>query len=220
MPGCSATPLVRKLGLKPGHRVALVNAPAGFQQLLDGLPDDVRLARGLTRSAAEVFICFVTSGARLIRRLAAAAGQATQNGATWIAGSKKAGNVPDRHDRGCYPRSRPAHRPGRQQKQCLRDRPHLVRPAARDPEGTAHTRDLSTAAMPIRHLSPKWPAPADHHADGVDSSRLFSTPLASAPDSTSPSSPVSAPAVPVPPSALAAAAAAAPRSGLGFSTNS
>lgn len=94
MSGYSGTPLVRKLGLKPGHRVALVNAPAGFEQLLDGLPDDVRLARGVPRSPAQVIIWFVTSRAELIRRLAAVAGQMTQDGAIWIAWPKKAGRVP------------------------------------------------------------------------------------------------------------------------------
>src|SRR5438132_7910888 len=39
MAGYSGTPLPRKLGIKPAHRVALINAPAGFEQTLASLPD-------------------------------------------------------------------------------------------------------------------------------------------------------------------------------------
>ena len=35
------TPLVKKLGIKPASRVLLVNEPAGFRDLLVGLPNDV-----------------------------------------------------------------------------------------------------------------------------------------------------------------------------------
>ena len=35
------TPLVKKLGIKPGARLLLVNEPDGFRDLLIGLPDDV-----------------------------------------------------------------------------------------------------------------------------------------------------------------------------------
>src|SRR5262249_2520650 len=41
--GYSGTPLSRKLGIKPGARVALVRAPDGFDATLDPLPDGVRL---------------------------------------------------------------------------------------------------------------------------------------------------------------------------------
>jgi hypothetical protein len=37
--GYSGTPLAKKLGIKPGDTVALVGAPAGFEDDLDGLPD-------------------------------------------------------------------------------------------------------------------------------------------------------------------------------------
>ncbi len=31
------TPLVKKLGIKPGHRLLIVNEPTGFRELLIGL---------------------------------------------------------------------------------------------------------------------------------------------------------------------------------------
>lgn len=41
MAGCSGTPLARKLGIAEGATVALLGAPAGFGELLDGLPAGV-----------------------------------------------------------------------------------------------------------------------------------------------------------------------------------
>lgn len=43
--GYSGTPLVRKLGIKQGHSVLALGAPPGYRNLLEGLPDDVRLRR-------------------------------------------------------------------------------------------------------------------------------------------------------------------------------
>ena len=41
----SGTPLPRKLGIKPGHRLLLLGAPGGFEHdTLGRLPDGVRVA--------------------------------------------------------------------------------------------------------------------------------------------------------------------------------
>ncbi|MGH9961060.1 MAG: hypothetical protein ACREBC_28730 [Pyrinomonadaceae bacterium] len=45
MAGYSATPLVKKLGIKEGSRVALVNSPKGFQKELDPLPAKAKQMR-------------------------------------------------------------------------------------------------------------------------------------------------------------------------------
>jgi hypothetical protein len=59
--GCSGTPLHRKLGIKPGHRVALLGAPAGFEATLDGLPGEVVIGYGLAADApTDVIVLFVT----------------------------------------------------------------------------------------------------------------------------------------------------------------
>ena len=33
------TPLAKKLGIKPGHKVLVLNAPDGYLSMLDPLPD-------------------------------------------------------------------------------------------------------------------------------------------------------------------------------------
>ena len=48
--GYSGTPLVRKLGLRPGMRVHYANAPQHFAGLVGELPDGVRV---LKRPAAD-----------------------------------------------------------------------------------------------------------------------------------------------------------------------
>jgi hypothetical protein len=68
--GYSATPLVRKLGFKPGMRVRYVAAPDGFADLVGELPDGVRV---LARAAADLDLAllFVTERRDLERGLAA-----------------------------------------------------------------------------------------------------------------------------------------------------
>ncbi len=60
--GYSGTPLAKKLGLRPGHVLALVGAPAGWT--VGGLPEGSRARRGL-RGPADVVIAFVRRGADL-----------------------------------------------------------------------------------------------------------------------------------------------------------
>ncbi len=45
MSGYSGTPLARKLGIRSGHVVLALNAPGGFEEQLEGLPDGVDLRR-------------------------------------------------------------------------------------------------------------------------------------------------------------------------------
>ena len=43
MTGYSGKPLVEKLGIKPGARVSVMNAPPGYRALLEPLPPDLKL---------------------------------------------------------------------------------------------------------------------------------------------------------------------------------
>jgi len=56
--GYSGTPLVKKLGIKPGMSVAIVGSPKGFRRELVGLPDDVRLTKTST-TPVDLVIWFV-----------------------------------------------------------------------------------------------------------------------------------------------------------------
>lgn len=92
--GYSGTPLPRKLGIRPGSRVALVDAPPDLLSILSPLPDDVVLHRGFTgRSPLDVILCFVTSRATLQKRLPRAIARLDVAGGLWIAWPKRASGV-------------------------------------------------------------------------------------------------------------------------------
>ncbi|MGD2215872.1 MAG: hypothetical protein PVJ64_03910 [Gemmatimonadales bacterium] len=88
--GYSGTPLVKKLGIKAGHKVSLVGAPADFEKTLGALPYGVQLRRRL--SAADLIIWFTKSRADLQRRIAALATR-IGDGGMWIAWPKQASGV-------------------------------------------------------------------------------------------------------------------------------
>ncbi len=91
--GYSGTPLVRKLGFKPGMRAHYVAAPEGFDELLGEVPDGVRV---LARPAAELdlVVLFVSTRAELERRLGGLHAKLAQDGMLWVAWPKRASKVP------------------------------------------------------------------------------------------------------------------------------
>ena len=92
MAGYSGTPLVKKLGIKEGSRVALVNAPENFEAELGELPDNVKFMKPTTRSL-DLILFFVLSERVLERDFAKLAARLTSNGMIWIAWPKKSSGV-------------------------------------------------------------------------------------------------------------------------------
>jgi hypothetical protein len=90
MAGYSGTPLVKKLGIKPGATVALIDAPAGFTRLLVDLPANVRLSRRAA-GTPDLAVWFVTSRRDLAKRIVAI-GNLLDAG-LWIAWPKKASGM-------------------------------------------------------------------------------------------------------------------------------
>ena len=89
----TGTPLVRKLGVKPGMRMAVLNAPEGFDVTLGGeLPEDVAVARRLGGSK-DVVLAFVTARRDLERRLGALRAAIAPDGMVWVAWPKRASGV-------------------------------------------------------------------------------------------------------------------------------
>jgi hypothetical protein len=90
--GYSGTPLATKLGIGPGHLVVVRDAPDGFADLLEPLPDGVRLV-GSTRRSPDVVITFVLSRARLAAQIERLGRQVFPAAALWIAWPKKASTI-------------------------------------------------------------------------------------------------------------------------------
>ncbi|MPZ97880.1 MAG: DUF3052 family protein [Dehalococcoidia bacterium] len=89
--GYSGTPLVPKLGIKPGHRLAILGAPEDFEATLE-LSEGVEI-RHTARGSADVILCFVTSRARLARRIESLGRSVCPDGAVWVAWPKRASGV-------------------------------------------------------------------------------------------------------------------------------
>jgi hypothetical protein len=84
--GYSGTPLIDKLGIKPGARVQLVSEPTNFLGLLGGLPPDAKVA---VRGALDFAILFVESNAELRKGFSKLRDRLESNGMLWVAWPKK-----------------------------------------------------------------------------------------------------------------------------------
>ncbi len=91
--GYSGTPLPKKLGIKPGHTVAIHDEPEEFRDLLVELPDDVKFVEGIP-DAADIVVVFVTERSVFEAAVPSAADAIFPDGAVWIAWPKKASKVP------------------------------------------------------------------------------------------------------------------------------
>ena len=93
MAGYSSTPLVRKLGITEGSVLALLHAPADFDETLGDLPAGVTTRRRLG-GHCDVAVCFVTRRADYERRVDALGRAIRPDGAAWIAWPKRASGMP------------------------------------------------------------------------------------------------------------------------------
>ena len=93
MAGYSGTPLIKKLGFKPGKTVVVKHAPAHYRELLGPLPTGLVIRHRLSHPVAVVHI-FATSHSRLVHDLAEARSSMTSNGMIWVSWPKKASKVP------------------------------------------------------------------------------------------------------------------------------
>ena len=90
--GYSGTPLAKKLGIKAGHRVATVNEPPEFRELLVDLPDDV-VFDGSLDNEPDVTIGFFTAASDLDQQLSDLGQAAFPDRVMWLAWPKKTSGV-------------------------------------------------------------------------------------------------------------------------------
>ena len=92
MAGYSGTSLAKKLGIREGDRVAFPAAPAGFRELLDELPEGVRV-RSRATGPLDVIVFFTKSRVELERRLPALRRAMDPAAGLWIAWPKGSSGV-------------------------------------------------------------------------------------------------------------------------------
>jgi hypothetical protein len=88
--GYSGTPLPTKLGIKPGSRLAVVDAPAGFVEHV--VPADVTVSEGVGYPV-DLALLFVSELAALVELLPVAQAATEPDGAFWVCWPKRASKV-------------------------------------------------------------------------------------------------------------------------------
>lgn len=91
--GYSGTPLPRKLGIKPGQRIAFLDAPPAFADALGELPEGVGASRTTLRGPLDLVVAFFVERRRLAARLPRLIAALDPAGALWIAWPKRASGV-------------------------------------------------------------------------------------------------------------------------------
>ena len=92
MAGYSATPLSKKLGIKPGYRLRISNAPTNYEKLIDPIPDNVAIS---TRFSTDIDIWhfFSKSAQELGSALPRMMTKIRRSGMIWVSWPKKASRV-------------------------------------------------------------------------------------------------------------------------------
>src|SRR5215831_15723135 len=88
----SGTPLPKKLGIKDGSCIAIVDAPEGFVARLTPMPDGVEIASRVG-GRLDVVVLFATRLASLQRRFGPAHRALEYDGGLWVCWPKKASKV-------------------------------------------------------------------------------------------------------------------------------
>jgi hypothetical protein len=93
MAGYSGTPVLKKLGIKPGWRVYAENAPDHYLQLLGPLPAGASLLPEIADKIDMVHL-FTKEACELAARLGELRGAIEEDGVIWVSWPKKAAKVP------------------------------------------------------------------------------------------------------------------------------
>ena len=94
MAGYSATPLAKKLGIKPGTKVLTLSAPEAYRSWLAPLPADVSFFAKPSREGVDIVHLFVPSMSDLEKNLPRARRAMKKDGALWVSWYKKAARIP------------------------------------------------------------------------------------------------------------------------------
>lgn len=90
--GHSGTPLVKKLGLRGGMTVQVIDAPAPYERIVDDLPPDLHFVSRTTAATQFVHV-FVRDAARLQRALSALREKLAADAVVWVSWPKKASGM-------------------------------------------------------------------------------------------------------------------------------
>jgi hypothetical protein len=93
MAGYSGTPLLKKLGIKPGHTILVLNEPTDYWKWLSPLPDDVVVKEKLSAGANDFIHLFVTEKKVYEKEVLRCRKSLKQDGMIWVSWPKKSSAV-------------------------------------------------------------------------------------------------------------------------------
>lgn len=93
MAGYSGTPLVKKLGIKPGHDIYIKNQPHNYLDLIAPILPEVHINNHLTNDL-DIIHLFTTSREELETTIEQYMQHLKPNGMIWVSWPKKAAKVP------------------------------------------------------------------------------------------------------------------------------
>jgi len=92
--GYSGTPLVKKLGIKAGQSVAVVDPPNNFlAQELQPVPENIRWTAAVASGQRDFIMLFVISSKALKKELPKLKKKLTRDGTLWVSWPKKSSGV-------------------------------------------------------------------------------------------------------------------------------
>jgi hypothetical protein len=92
MAGYSGKPLVQKLGIKPGFRIFVAGSPSDYDDLVSGLPPEVKIAAKL-KPPLDMVHLFSTEASGLRKKLPACREAIAPDGMVWVSWPKKSSGV-------------------------------------------------------------------------------------------------------------------------------
>lgn len=95
MAGRSLSPLAKKLGIRDGQKVAILNPPAGYDVTLGDLPAETVLAHGLSEGL-DIIQYFARDPDTLAREFRALKASINADGAIWVSWPKASSGLGSR----------------------------------------------------------------------------------------------------------------------------
>jgi hypothetical protein len=90
--GYSRTPLVKKLGIRPGMTVQVIDAPLPYERIVEDLPSDLQFVARTTGATQFVHV-FSTNPARLEKALTTLRARLPGDAVVWVSWPKKSSGV-------------------------------------------------------------------------------------------------------------------------------
>jgi hypothetical protein len=90
--GYSGTPLAKKLGIKEGTNIMVLNPPGEYMEMFDEFPDNVTIAPG-NKTKKDLIHYFATEQKKLVKDMFFLKNSIVADGCIWISWPKKASGV-------------------------------------------------------------------------------------------------------------------------------